>query len=170
MRNPQRYQESAPAAAKKSAAFFLSTQAPLPPPPFPPSFHTMDAKLFAKATAYFSCGFILLPAGRDVVATGKAIMPGDERLLELMAPADSVVAPWLWGMWGLNHCALSYLKCRAVYHNDKSLMKFLWGTAVATTGYLIANEAAMAAKGASMMGFVVICSLQCLSLGYLAFM
>ena len=59
-------------------------------------------------------------------------------------------------MWGLNHCALSYLKCRAVYHNDKSLMKFLWGTAVATTGYLIANEAAMAAKGASMMGFVSI--------------
>ena len=154
---------------QKICSIFLSTQAP-PPPPFPPSFHTMDAKLFAKATAYFSCGFILLPAGRDVVATGKAIMPGDERLLELMAPADSVVAPWLWGMWGLNHCALSYLKCRAVYHNDKSLMKFLWGTAVATTGYLIANEAAMAAKGASMMGFVVICSLQCLSLGYLAFM
>ena len=52
-----------------------------------------------------SSGFILLPAGRDIVAEGTAILPGDEELISAAdAPnpdANVWSRAWFWGMWGL---------------------------------------------------------------------
>ena len=61
------------------------------------------------------------------------------------------------------------LKLRAIFYDDKFMLKFLFATAVYTTYLLIISESEMVQAGASMMGFIVICSLQCLSVGYLGF-
>ena len=122
----------------------------------------------AKVIAYFSCAVILIPAGRDIVATHKSIFPGDDEIIALLT-VHSAAAQWLWPMWGFNHCALVILKLRAVYNDDKFMLKFLFWTAVYTTYLLIVSESEMVQAGATMMGFIMICSLQCLSLGYLGF-
>jgi hypothetical protein len=61
-----------------------------------------------------SSGFILLPAGRDVVAMETPILPGDEELIAAMTMANPDARRWFWGMWGLNHCFLSILKLQAI--------------------------------------------------------
>ena len=61
-----------------------------------------------------SSGFILLPAGRDIVAEGTAILPGDEELISALSIANPDAKRWFWGMWGLNHCFLSILKIQAI--------------------------------------------------------
>ena len=61
-----------------------------------------------------SSGFILLPAGRDIVAEGTAILPGDEELISALSIANPDAKRWFWGMWGLNHCFLSILKMQAI--------------------------------------------------------
>ena len=61
-----------------------------------------------------SSGFILLPAGRDIVAEGTAILPGDEELISALSIANPDAKRWFWGMWGLNHCFLSILKLQAI--------------------------------------------------------
>ena len=61
-----------------------------------------------------SSGFILLPAGRDVVAMETPILPGDEELIAAMTMANPDARRWFWGMWGLNHCFLAVLKLQAI--------------------------------------------------------
>ena len=87
-----------------------------------------------------SSGFILLPAGRDIVAEGTAILPGDEELISALTMANPDAKRWFWGMsgpvhtsncrgaslitaalshrWGLNHCFLSILKLQAINQKD----------------------------------------------------
>ena len=124
----------------------------------------------AKVVAYVSCAFILIPAGRDIVATYASLLPGDDEIMALLRDIHPAAAKWLWPMWGFNHCTLSALKLRAVYQNDQPMLQILCATAVATTCFMIVAEADMVVEGASMMGFIAICSLQCLSLGYLGFL
>ena len=47
-----------------------------------------------------SSGFILLPAGRDVVAMETPILPGDEELIAAMTMANPDARRWFWGMSG----------------------------------------------------------------------
>ena len=122
----------------------------------------------AKYVAYLSCGFILIPAGRDIVAAYASIMPGDDEIWALLK-VHPAAAKWMWPMWGFNHCAISVLKLKAVSEDDKPMLKFLFWTAIATTYFMVVAESDMVKEGASLMGFIVICSLQCLSLGYLGF-
>ena len=61
-----------------------------------------------------SSGFILLPAGRNVVAMETPILPGDEELIAAMTMANPDARRWFWGMWGLNHCFLAVLKLQAI--------------------------------------------------------
>ena len=75
----------------------------------------------------------------------------------------------MWGMWGLNHCSLSILKCIAIYNADAFMLKFLTVTAVWTLAYLLAGKKPTEEAGGDLNGFIAICSLQTLSLGYLAF-
>ena len=50
-----------------------------------------------------SSGFILLPAGRDVVAMETPILPGDEELIAAMTMANPDARRWFWGMSGPVH-------------------------------------------------------------------
>ena len=50
-----------------------------------------------------SSGFILLPAGRDIVAEGTAILPGDEELISALTLANPDAKRWFWGMSGPVH-------------------------------------------------------------------
>ena len=95
-------------------------------------------------------------------------MPGDDEMWALLKVHEAA-AKWLWPLWGFNHCSLAVLKLRSIYTDDKFMLKFLFWTAVYTTYLLIVSESEMQQAGASMMGFIAICSLQCLSLGYLGF-
>ena len=127
-----------------------------------------DLTSIAKTVAYFSCGFILIPAGRDIVASYASIMPGDDEMWALLK-VHPAAAKWLWPMWGFNHCALTVLKLKATYENDQPMLKFLFWTALATTYFMVVAESDMVKEGSSLMGFIAICTLQCLSLGYLGF-
>ena len=130
------------------------------------------AEMLATAAAYagyFSSGFILLPAGRDIVSYTTNILPGEDVTRPLMTPASPKARDFMWGVWGLNHCALSLLKCKAIHDDDKFMLKFLAGTAAITLGYLLKGKKPIEEAGGDVGGFVVICGIQTLSLGYLAF-
>ena len=75
----------------------------------------------------------------------------------------------MWGVWGLNHCALSFLKCMSIYKSDTPMLQFCFVTAILTLGYLVKEKKPIEEAGGDVMGFVVLCGLQTLSLGYLAF-
>ena len=124
----------------------------------------------AKVVAYVSCAFILIPARRDIVATYANLLPRDNEIMALLRDIHPAAAKWLWPMWGFNHCTLSALKLRAVYQNDQPMLQILCATAIVMTYLMIVAEADMNGQGVSMMGFIAICSLQCLSLGYLGFL
>ena len=123
----------------------------------------------ATAVAYFTSAFILLPAGRDVISYETAILPGEDVTRPLMTATSENARTLMWGIWGLNHCALSILKCMAVYNMDKTLLQFLAVTAAITFGYLVMEKGSFEAAGGDLNGFIVICFFQTASLAYLAF-
>lgn len=123
----------------------------------------------ATYVGYFTSGFILLPAGRDIVAPSTPLLPGEETTRPLMDASSPKARTFMWGVWGLNHCALSVLKCVAIYNDDKFMLKFLGATAAITLGYLVKEKGSIDAAGGDVNGFVAICALQTASIGYLAF-
>ena len=115
-----------------------------------------------------SSGFILLPAGRDIVAEGTAILPGDEELISALSIANPDAKRWFWGMWGLNHCFLSILKLQAINQKDKAMLKKLLIPTAATFLYCVLGQSDMGGA-ADLGGLIVICGLQTLAIGYLAY-
>ena len=115
-----------------------------------------------------SSGFILLPAGRDIVAEGTAILPGDEELISALSIANPDAKRWFWGMWGLNHCFLSILKLQAINQKDKAMLKKLLIPTAATFLYCVLGQSDMGGA-ADLGGFIAVCGLQTLAIGYLAY-
>ena len=121
-----------------------------------------------EALAYASSAFIFLPAGRDIVSYGTAILPGEAETRPLMTMADPSARAMTWGMWGLNHCFITALKLLAIKAKDKAMLKML---AVLTALYvplLLVGQKEMGPLGGDVGGFVAICAVQTLTLGYLA--
>jgi hypothetical protein len=121
-----------------------------------------------EALAYASSAFIFLPAGRDIVSHGTAILPGEAETRPLMTAADPSARTMTWGMWGLNHCFITALKLLAIKAKDKAMLKML---AVLTATYvplLLVGQKEMGPLGGDVGGFVAICAVQTLTLGYLA--
>ena len=83
-------------------------------PPTPSTRVSRISRTQATWVGLASSGFILLPAGRDVVAMETPILPGDEELIAAMTMANPDARRWIWGMWGLNHCFLAVLKLQAI--------------------------------------------------------
>jgi hypothetical protein len=52
----------------------------------------------AAYAGYFSSGFILLPAGRDIVSYTMSIVPGGDVTRPLMAPASLKAQDFMWGV------------------------------------------------------------------------
>ena len=73
------------------------------------------------------------------------------------------------GIWGLNHCFVALLKVAAILAKDKEQLKKLWVLTAATAAYVAKWHSDVADYGGDLGGFVVVCGLQTLSIGYLAF-
>ena len=81
----------------------------------------------AKYVALFSSAFIVLPAGRDIVAPLTEIpFMGDGKMLSLMNMQGKEARQMMWGIWGVNHVFVSILKVIAVRENDQRMMKMLF--------------------------------------------
>ena len=101
----------------------------------------------AAAVGYGTSAFIFLPAGRDVISYSTCILPGEDVTRPLMTPTNPKARTFMWGVWGVNHCALSYLKCMAIYKDDKSMLKFTFITAAITLYYLVKEKKAFEEAG-----------------------
>ena len=138
--------------------------------------------------ALASSAFILLPAGRDIVSYETSILPGEAETRPLMTMAHSSSRTGMWGIWGLNHCFVALLKVaafvpgvrtfpatpsthftRRILAKDKEQLKKLWVLTAATAAYVAKWNNDVADYGGDLGGFVVVCGLQTLSIGYLAF-
>lgn len=104
-----------------SALLGSATAATLSKPPLTSALQlrggALDAdtlKQVATGLAYASSGFILLPAGRDIVSPGTNLLPGEDTTRPLMTMTSPSARTFTWGLWGLNHCFLSLLKLKAV--------------------------------------------------------
>jgi len=121
-----------------------------------------------EALAYASSAFIFLPAGRDIVSYGTAILPGEAETRPLMTMADPSARTMTWGMWGLNHCFITALKLLAIKAKDKSMLKMLTVLTAIYVPLLLIGQKEMGPLGGDVGGFVAICAVQTLTLGYLA--
>ena len=119
--------------------------------------------------ALASSTFILLPAGRDIVANTLAILPGEAETRPLIDMAHPSARDGMWAIWGLNHCFIALLKIAAVLAKDKEQLKKLWFLTAATAAFCYKWHNDVVPYGGDLFGFVVVCGLQTLSIGYLAF-
>ena len=145
---------SKPELGRGSSAAHLSS--PATPAP-------MEA--LATIAAYASSAFILVPAGRDMLSHGTALLPGEENVRPLMTMTGAAAREWMWGVWGLNHCLISLLKILAVRNADRPMLKLLAASALATAYYCALGQGAHG----DMEGFIAVCAVQVASLGYLGF-
>ena len=109
-----------------------------------------------------------LPAGRDIVSYGTAILPGEAETRPLMTAADPSARAMTWGMWGLNHCFITALKLLAIKAKDKAMLKMLTVLTAVYVPLLLVGQKEMGPLGGDVGGFVAICAVQTLTLGYLA--
>ena len=121
-----------------------------------------------EALAYASSAFIFLPAGRDIVSYDTAILPGEAETRPLMTAADPSARAMTWGMWGLNHCFITALKLLAIKAKDKAMLKMLTVLTAIYVPLLLVGQKEMGPLGGDVGGFVAICAVQTLTLGYLA--
>ena len=121
-----------------------------------------------EALAYASSAFIFLPAGRDIVSYGTAILPGEAETRPLMTMADPSARTMTWGMWGLNHCFITALKLLAIKAKDKAMLKMLTVLTAIYVPLLLVGQKEMGPLGGDVGGFVAICAVQTLTLGSLA--
>ena len=96
------------------------------------------------------------------------ILPGDEELIAAMTMANPDARRWIWGMWGLNHCFLAVLKLQAINQQDKAMLKKLLIPTAATFLYCVLGQSDMGGA-ADLGGFIAVCGLQTLAIGYLAY-
>ena len=118
--------------------------------------------------ALASSAFILLPAGRDIVSYETSILPGEAETRPLMTMADPSARTMTWGMWGLNHCFITALKLLAIKAKDKAMLKMLTVLTAIYVPLLLVGQKEMGPLGGDVGGFVAICAVQTLTLGYLA--
>ena len=98
----------------------------------------------------------------------RSVGVGDEELIAAMTMANPDARRWFWGMWGLNHCFLAVLKLQAINQKDKAMLKKLLIPTAATFLYCVLGQSDMGGA-ADLGGFIVICGLQTLAIGYLAY-
>ena len=64
---------------------------------------------------YFTSCFMFIPTGRDLVAVGYPLLPGDDKLLPAFCNGDPMGAAFMWKVFGSNFCMLSVVKLITLY-------------------------------------------------------
>merc|ERR550514_564214 len=83
-----------------------------------------DVSTLSKYAVYFVSAFMFIPAGRDIVAPGTAVMPDDDKLIGKMFDDESKEAyTFMWNAWGLNWIMLSMMKIMAVNSGNAGFTK-----------------------------------------------
>ena len=59
----------------------------------------LDMSTLATYVVYFTAGFVLLPAGRDIVSHKTAILPGETDMRKAMTMTKPQVRTFMWGVW-----------------------------------------------------------------------
>ena len=59
----------------------------------------LDMSTLATYVVYFTAGFLLLPAGRDIVSHKTAILPGETDMRKAMTMTKPQVRTFMWGVW-----------------------------------------------------------------------
>ena len=122
-----------------------------------------DPTKIAKYIAYFTSGFMFLPAGRDVISPGAEIMPDDDKLIGKMftdVSKDGYTFMWnqcappacclcllprarlpirraVRGRWGTNWIALAIMKMLAISSGSVDFLKLGFATDVVTIGMML---------------------------------
>jgi len=123
-----------------------------------------DATQVAKYLVYFVSGFMFIPAGRDIVSPGAAVMPDDDKLIGKMFDDKSKPAyTFMWNAWGLNWIMLSIMKIMAVTSGNADFTKLGFVADAAAVAMMIKGWVPEFAPFLAMFG------LETLALGKLAF-
>ena len=127
---------------------------------------------FAPYVVYLTAGFVFIPAGRDLIAPGKAILPGDDKLIDVMSAKPNAMV-FVWGIWGTNFCTLSALKIIATMligtPEIASILLILFVGNVIGTVLLFKEKAKLAESGADVTPFCGLFALETLALAALVF-
>jgi hypothetical protein len=127
-----------------------------------------DLTEIAKNAVFFTSGFMLLPAGRDLVATGAHLMPGDDKLFAAMHDDDKKPAyKFMWQVWGLNWICLSIMNILAVKEGSMDFMRLAFGGDVLRVGLLLKDKAKFDGAGADIAPFLGLFVIEMVALGQL---
>jgi len=129
----------------------------------------MDIATIASYVLYFTAGFVFLPAGRDIVSHKTAILPGESDMRKAMTMTKVGTRTFMWGVWGLNHCMMSFLKIWANYNKDVPLLKILTVQTALCLAYLVGQRSACLKAKADLTGFAAIFTLEICAISYLAY-
>jgi hypothetical protein len=116
---------------------------------------------YTQYVIYFTAGFMLLPTGRDVIAPGKAILPGDEKLMPAMT-AKPGAGDFVWRVFGTNFIIISILKFMCL-GMGVAAMNFFIVFALQTsalTFYLVTHKASMETTGSDITPFLALFGLE----------
>lgn len=130
----------------------------------------MDVNTIATYTVYFVSAFMFLPAGRDIFAPGKAILPGDDKLLAIMSPKSQTAFNMVWNLWGLNWCVISAMKILAVSGGADAFVKLGFVADLLAFAIMLKEKGSMAEGGGDITPFLALFAIELLALGALAFM
>ena len=114
------------------------------------------------AVLYFVPGFMIIPTGRDAIAPGYPLMPGDDKLFPAMTGEHPSKGAFMWRVFGINFVALSIIKIYCV-SMGVSAMNWFIGFSVynsIATGLLITHKASFDEKGADISPFLALFALE----------
>jgi hypothetical protein len=63
----------------------------------------------------FTSCFMFIPTGRDLVAVGYPLLPGDDKLLPAFCNGDPLGCAFMWKVFGSNFIMLSVVKLLVLY-------------------------------------------------------
>jgi len=114
---------------------------------------------------YFVPGFMCIPTGRDLLAPGYPLMPGDDKLFPAMTGEDPRKGSFMWRVFGLNFVMLSIIKIMMVSAGVASMTYFICFTVYGTiaTGLLATHKADFDSKGADISPFLALFALETLA-------
>ena len=117
---------------------------------------------FTKFVLYFIPGFMIIPTGRDAIAPGYPLMPGDDKLFPAMTGEHPSKGTFMWRIFGINFVTLSIIKIWCVSMGVAAMSWFILFAVYGTiaTGLLIYYKPDFDSKGADISPFLALFALE----------